>query len=316
MTITNPHSLAVFVANKKRIIDEARRYSAQYQTQTYVFGRKDGTAFIWRLDTDPRDVGDITKFYKDYSVINVFVKGEEQKGKEPHYISYVNDDKKIVAFLSKEFLLCDNPKDAFDMNYSPNNIFPIANKLQSEARKLNQGERVNIGMASASNLIFINKRYKEITNMDKRKYQSILKLSADSPEKLRACDVDRVMDAAHDMNCLDGFKEYLLSQRLQTTTLLNVKSYEPEATTSPKQPTYVAYCTEDNKIVGYLSNNKLICTKPENALDTNDNPTTIYEVARNLLKGPHPLDHHGPLHIKTISANEIDIKPKSKGMER
>lgn len=46
------------------------------------------------------------------------------------------------------------------------------------------------------------------------KFESILMLSADSPGQLRRSDVFRVLDAARDKGCLDGFCEWLLSHDL------------------------------------------------------------------------------------------------------
>jgi hypothetical protein len=45
-------------------------------------------------------------------------------------------------------------------------------------------------------------------------FESILKLSADTPQRLRRCDVFRVIDAANNAGCLAGFKEWLLARRL------------------------------------------------------------------------------------------------------
>lgn len=57
-------------------------------------------------------------------------------------------------------------------------------------------------------------------------YRSILAVSADEPDLLRPCDVDRVLDAAQDQECLSGFCKWLLSQDLQERTRINIKTYE------------------------------------------------------------------------------------------
>lgn len=57
-------------------------------------------------------------------------------------------------------------------------------------------------------------------------FRSILALSADEPDLLRPCDVERVLGVAHDQGCLDGFRGWLLSQELQERTRGNVKIYE------------------------------------------------------------------------------------------
>jgi hypothetical protein len=43
--------------------------------------------------------------------------------------------------------------------------------------------------------------------------ESILKWSADTPQRLRRGDVFRVIDAANNAGCLAGFKEWLLARR-------------------------------------------------------------------------------------------------------
>lgn len=57
-------------------------------------------------------------------------------------------------------------------------------------------------------------------------FRSILALSADAPDLLRPCDVDRVLDAAQDQRCLAEFRNWLLSQDLQDRTRTNIKTYE------------------------------------------------------------------------------------------
>lgn len=60
-----------------------------------------------------------------------------------------------------------------------------------------------------------------------KQFQSILKLSADTPAQLRPCDVDRVLEAAEDQHCLDKFKTWLLAQKgLQERTIKNIKDFE------------------------------------------------------------------------------------------
>lgn len=75
-------------------------------------------------------------------------------------------------------------------------------------------------------------------------------------------------------------------------------------TTNDKQ-TYIAFIDDKKAIVGYLSHNKLMCTKLENALDITDNPACILKVAQDLLASPHPFDHHGPLQVVVKQGNEI-----------
>ncbi len=90
-------------------------------------------------------------------------------------------------------------------------------------------------------------------------------------------------------------------------------------------PIHAAYIrVSDNHIVGYLSKNKLICTKIENALDITNCTASIANVANDLLKSPHPLDHHGPLTVKFVqhltkdkyisAILESDIKTATKGI--
>lgn len=57
-------------------------------------------------------------------------------------------------------------------------------------------------------------------------FRSILMLSADSSEQLRACDVDRVMDAAQDQKCLEEFRQWILTQELQDRTRAAITAFE------------------------------------------------------------------------------------------
>jgi hypothetical protein len=61
-------------------------------------------------------------------------------------------------------------------------------------------------------------------------FRSTLGLSADSPEQLRAVDVDRVMSNAKDRGYLTEFGTWLLSQPLKEGTMKAVKSYLDEVT--------------------------------------------------------------------------------------
>jgi hypothetical protein len=61
-------------------------------------------------------------------------------------------------------------------------------------------------------------------------FRSTLGLSADSPEQLRAVDVDRVMSDAKDRGYLTEFGTWLLSQPLKEGTMKAVKSYLDEVT--------------------------------------------------------------------------------------
>lgn len=58
-------------------------------------------------------------------------------------------------------------------------------------------------------------------------FDTILKLSADSREMLRASDVDRVMDAAHQAGVASEFGAWLM-KKAQPATVANVKAWEPE----------------------------------------------------------------------------------------
>ena len=49
------------------------------------------------------------------------------------------------------------------------------------------------------------------------KYENILKLAADSPDRLRRSDVYRVLDAAKNAGCLDGFVKWLKEQPVPFT---------------------------------------------------------------------------------------------------
>ncbi|MDG4850742.1 hypothetical protein [Peribacillus frigoritolerans] len=58
-------------------------------------------------------------------------------------------------------------------------------------------------------------------------YKMILMLSADSPEQLRPTDVDRDM-LVYEQYRFQGFKDYLLSHRLQERTLELVNAFKIE----------------------------------------------------------------------------------------
>ncbi|WP_148359054.1 hypothetical protein [Peribacillus simplex] len=60
------------------------------------------------------------------------------------------------------------------------------------------------------------------------KYKRILMLSADTPEQLRPTDVDRVMLVAYEQYCFQGFKDYLLSHRLQERNRELVNAFKKE----------------------------------------------------------------------------------------
>lgn len=64
------------------------------------------------------------------------------------------------------------------------------------------------------------------TNNRNGQFRNILALSADAPDLLRPCDVERVLDAAQDQGCLEGFRRWLLSEDLQERTRINIKTYE------------------------------------------------------------------------------------------
>ena len=73
--------------------------------------------------------------------------------------------------------------------------------------------------------------YEGPRDQDTQQYESILKLSADSPEELRAMDVDRVMSAAFDQggDVLRGFAAWLLcnvTNSLVVTEILNWSPWE------------------------------------------------------------------------------------------
>lgn len=60
---------------------------------------------------------------------------------------------------------------------------------------------------------------------DHQKFQNILALSADAPDLLRPCDVERVLDAAQDQGCFDEFRKWLLGHDLQERARTNIKTY-------------------------------------------------------------------------------------------
>lgn len=64
--------------------------------------------------------------------------------------------------------------------------------------------------------------------MDEKMFRSILLLSADSPEQLRPCDVDRVMEAALDKGIDLQFKVWLLTFRdsMNERTIQNIENWE------------------------------------------------------------------------------------------
>ena len=57
-------------------------------------------------------------------------------------------------------------------------------------------------------------------------YRQTLALAADSPEQLRPCDVDRVMDDAQDRGYAEGFRSWLLSHNLMLRTTMLLEEYE------------------------------------------------------------------------------------------
>lgn len=65
-----------------------------------------------------------------------------------------------------------------------------------------------------------------MNGQEHQKLQAILALSADAPDLLRPCDVERVLDAAQDQGCFDEFRKWLLSHDLQDRTRSNVKTFE------------------------------------------------------------------------------------------
>lgn len=72
-------------------------------------------------------------------------------------------------------------------------------------------------------------------------YQATLALSADTRETLRACDVDRVMAAAHRFGSeyLDGFRAWVLGGfgSYAYGTCARIVAWRPETTETPAAPT-------------------------------------------------------------------------------
>jgi len=63
----------------------------------------------------------------------------------------------------------------------------------------------------------------------------------------------------------------------------------------------IVYRNEAGQIVGYLSRNYLMATKPENACEVEPGNWIhgLINKAHRLLDGPHPFDHLGPLTVGT-----------------
>lgn len=57
------------------------------------------------------------------------------------------------------------------------------------------------------------------------KMEPILLISADTPEELRHCDVDRVMEEAYKQGCFSDFRSWLLSRSLQARTKEKVENF-------------------------------------------------------------------------------------------
>lgn len=64
--------------------------------------------------------------------------------------------------------------------------------------------------------------------MSEDQFEGTLKLAADAPEKLRAQDVDRIMDDAYGRGFGDQFRAWLLQKNLQGDTRREVQSWTPE----------------------------------------------------------------------------------------
>ena len=66
--------------------------------------------------------------------------------------------------------------------------------------------------------------------MDKmeRMFTNILLVVTDSPEQLRVCDVDRVMDEAAQTGNLESFHKWLLDQNLQPRVRTEVINWSQE----------------------------------------------------------------------------------------
>jgi len=71
--------------------------------------------------------------------------------------------------------------------------------------------------------------YEGPRDQDTQQYESILKLSADSPEELRAMDVDRVMEAAYDHGpeTLRGFAAWLLCNVTNSRVITEISNWSP-----------------------------------------------------------------------------------------
>lgn len=57
-----------------------------------------------------------------------------------------------------------------------------------------------------------------MTKDQTRTFRGILSLAADSADKLRASDVDRVMDEANESRILEPFRSWMLAQNLTERT--------------------------------------------------------------------------------------------------
>lgn len=71
-------------------------------------------------------------------------------------------------------------------------------------------------------------KYGSRQNTDESAFQSALSLAADSPEKLRSSDVDRVMSDAHGRGFAEEFRRWLLSKGVQPDTAAEIKGWVPE----------------------------------------------------------------------------------------
>ena len=71
----------------------------------------------------------------------------------------------------------------------------------------------------------------------------------------------------------------------------------------------VAYLDVNKKVVGYLSKNRLMTTKPLFAFEVPEdgNAQSATLSAQQLMCGPHPFDKFGPLTVDVIEVEETWI---------
>jgi hypothetical protein len=62
-------------------------------------------------------------------------------------------------------------------------------------------------------------------------FESVMKVVADSPDRIRSCDVDRMLSEAHmcfDEELVEDFIQWLYQQELRENTRQAIEDWQPE----------------------------------------------------------------------------------------